>query len=155
MRAKKKSIILKRDSEVFEKALQQQRASSAAPENSPHSSGSRVHWQRRRCRRRRAEWGTALCLGRHHHLGPGTERLSRSLREGGEGVRDGHWKRSRSKKKKKKKEEHAHTHIHTDTNTPESSEIQNPYVKLHLERFGCITVICQISLRYIGTDVSL
>lgn len=54
-------------------------------ENSPHSSGSRVHWQRRRCRRRRAEWGTALCLGRHHHLGPGTERLSRSLREGGRG----------------------------------------------------------------------
>lgn len=54
-----------------------------------------------------------------------------------------------------KKKEHTHTHTYTDTNTPESSEIPNPSVKLHLERFGCIMVICQISLRYVGTDLSL
>lgn len=50
-------------------------------ENSPRSSGSRARWQRRRCRRRRAGWGTALCPGRRRRLGPGTERWSRWLAE--------------------------------------------------------------------------
>lgn len=57
-----------------------------ASENSPRSSGSRARWQRRRCRRQTAEWGTAPCLGRHRRLGPGTERLSHWLRDEGEEV---------------------------------------------------------------------
>lgn len=93
-------------------------------ENSPRSSGSRVHWQRRRCRRRRAEWGTALCLGRHHHLGPGTERLSRSLREGREGVRDGHCEDAWAKRT------HTHTHRHQHTWEFRNKDVF-VYVKLH------------------------
>lgn len=73
-----KCRILKSDVEI----LKNTPSAQCVFQNSLRSSGSRVHWQRRRCRRQRAEWGTALCRGRHHHLGPGTEHLSRSLREG-------------------------------------------------------------------------
>ena len=49
--------------------------------------------------------------------------MSRSLREGGEGVRDGHWKRSRSKKKERKKKS-THTHTLTFTQTPTHLRVQ-------------------------------
>lgn len=45
----------------------------------PHSLRNPAHWLQMLSHRQKAVWGTTLCLGRRHHLDPGTEHSSHSL----------------------------------------------------------------------------